>query len=102
MKEPARYLAIIQEHDVLALEDVERLGGVVVDVERRPKSRRLLRFEEREDSVRLVRVRFDRHSKGAGPRSIDLPSPGPSTYASPAAAIAIASESGVRATLPQR
>src|SRR5438874_6910147 len=36
-----------------------------------------------------------------GPRSIDLPSPGPSTYASPAAAIAIASESGVRATLPQ-
>jgi hypothetical protein len=50
---------------VFALEDVERLGGVVVDVERGTKSRRLVRFEEREDSARLVRVRFDRHREGA-------------------------------------
>src|SRR5204862_3468848 len=57
----AHFLSIVQEHDVFAFEHVERLGSVVVDVKRRPEMRRLVRFEEREDSVRLVGVRLDGH-----------------------------------------
>jgi hypothetical protein len=36
---------------------IERLGGVVVDVQWRPKSRRLLGLQEREDPIGLVPAR---------------------------------------------
>src|SRR4029078_11963683 len=46
-------LAILQGHDVLTLEHVERLRAAVVDVDRRSESRRLLVLDHRYDTTRV-------------------------------------------------
>src|SRR5947208_11224116 len=61
----ARDLAVVQEHQVFAVKNVEGFGGIVVDVERRSEPWRLLGFEEREDSVGLIPARLDRHPERA-------------------------------------
>ncbi|OLE01348.1 MAG: hypothetical protein AUG91_01735 [Actinobacteria bacterium 13_1_20CM_4_69_9] len=65
------HLALVEEHDVLALEHVERLRGVVVDVQRRPESGRLVGLEQREDPAGLLPRCLERHPER---RELDLPS----------------------------
>src|SRR5919206_1728330 len=58
---PADGLATFDPHDVFALEDVERLRTVVVDVDGRAEAGRLGRLEDR----RLLVVRLDRDREAA-------------------------------------
>ena len=60
----------IEEDDVLVLEDVERLGGIAVDMERRTEAGRFLRLEELERPIRLFVRCLDGHPK---PAEIDWP-----------------------------
>jgi AhpC/TSA family len=60
---PAEHLVALDVHEVLALEDIERLGAVVVHVHRRTESGRLGRLEHRHDAAALAVVRLDRHGE---------------------------------------
>src|SRR6266404_2951625 len=58
-------LTVFEIHHVLALEDVERLRGIVMYMNRRTKSRRLLRLQDGDNASRCVGVRLDRHPEVA-------------------------------------
>src|SRR5437879_856949 len=58
-----RELAVLQIHDVLALEDIERLGRVVMYVYRWSKAGRFLRLQHGYGTTCLVSVRLERHTE---------------------------------------
>src|SRR4051812_6727337 len=66
---PADDLFVSEEHHVLALEDVERLRTVVVDVHRRAEPWRLARLQDREDARGLVLIRL--HDDGETLTDVD-------------------------------
>src|SRR4029077_21078702 len=59
------HFSTVYENCVLALEDVEGFGGVVVDVKSRAEARWLVGFQEREGPTCLVASGLDRHLKPA-------------------------------------
>src|SRR5262245_52748321 len=63
-------LLALDEDAVLALEHVERLGAVPMDVEWRPEVRRLGRLEQRERPAAVSARRLDDHGEVA---EVDLP-----------------------------
>ena len=68
-------LDALDDDEVLALEDVEDLRCVLVDVHRRPEVGRLGGLEERERTAREGRVRLEAHGEGAQVEGRALPGP---------------------------
>src|SRR5205807_10402751 len=67
----ARVFASFDEQEVLALEYVEGLGRVTVNVQRRTEARRLVGLEQRERATRVLSRRLHGHPESA---EIDRPS----------------------------
>ena len=58
-------LSVLQRHDVLASQDVERLGTIVMDVNRGPEVRRFVGLEDGHDSFSLADTCLHGHAEVA-------------------------------------